>query len=293
MKLYRTTIKPLSNFASSIKGDQLFGQICWIIKYKYGEARLEDLLADYSVNPFLIISDGFASGYLPKPRLPNIYLGENIEFKKQNRKKIWLTLEDLLNGNYTNAKTNEEARNYDKAIVRTRNAVNYKTFTTSSDGFAPFGEEESFLSPKDLYFLISEKFKLDELKACFEFLSQFGYGKNISIGKGRFEVLNFQDLNIQMLSSAFIALSAFDPTMADFKDIFYEPFTRFGKHPQAKEIKNSFKKPLLLADCGSVVVYDEQKDLQYIGRSITNHSNFVKSVHQGYSIVLPLRDLNV
>jgi len=36
--------------------------------------------------------------------MPSRYLNENPEEKKQNRKKIWLTLEDLQEGKFNKAK---------------------------------------------------------------------------------------------------------------------------------------------------------------------------------------------
>jgi len=43
-------------------------------------------------------------GYLPKPKMPSRFLKEKSENKKLNRKKIWLTLEELLDGAYSQAK---------------------------------------------------------------------------------------------------------------------------------------------------------------------------------------------
>ena len=70
MKLYKTTFIPTSNFATTLKGDTLFGQICWAIRYTFGNDKLEALLLNYETKPFLVVSDGFAKGYLPKPSLP-------------------------------------------------------------------------------------------------------------------------------------------------------------------------------------------------------------------------------
>ncbi len=291
MKLYKITIKPTSNFATPLKGDTIFGQLCWIIRYKYKENRLEELLSCYDTEPFLIVSDAFAKDYLPKPSIPQTYLGENLELKKQNHKRIWLSQKDLFEGNYTNAKTDEDVQNHDKTIVSVKNSINYKTFTTDSVNFAPFSEVEYSISSKDIYCLISSAFSQDELKECFRLLGEYGYGKNTSIGKGRFEILDFQEVTLNNKSTTFIALSAFAPTCEDYKHIFYEPFTRFGKHSQGKDIKNAFKKPILLADCGGVVEFKEEKSIQYIGQCIKNHSSFKKAVHQGYSMVLPLKEL--
>ena len=84
MRLYKTTITPISSFATPLKGDTLFGQICWAIRYIYKEDRLNSLLQNYDTEPFLIVSDGFASGYLPKPTLPSALLNESLKDKIKN-----------------------------------------------------------------------------------------------------------------------------------------------------------------------------------------------------------------
>ncbi len=297
MKLYKTTITPISNFATTLKGDTLFGQMCWSIKYVFGEEKLKELLSDYEDSPFMIVSDGFASGYLPKPKMPSLLLGENSDEKKQNRKKIWLTLEQLQSGEFAEAKTDidDEVNNNDKTAQVIRNSINYKTFTTTDDGaFAPYGEKELSFSPKDIYFLIDEtKFSLEELQKSFEQLSLHGYGKDTTIGKGRFSFEEFEEVNFSNESKTFMTLSPFSPQGLECKEIYYEPFTRFGKLGGDRAFKNAFKKPILLADSDSVINYETKQDLQYVGTAIKNISKeYPNTVHQGYSIVVPIKELS-
>ncbi len=294
MKLYKTTITPISNFATTLKGDTLFGQLCWSIRYALGEEKLTILLKDYETEPFMAVSDGFVSGYLPKPKIPPLLLGENSGEKKQNRKKIWLTIEQLQNGEFTEAKTDNEVQNSDKTAQVIRNSINYKTFTTSDDGtFAPYSEKELSMSKKDIYFLIDEtKFSLEELRESFEQLSLHGYGKDTTIGKGRFAFQEFEEVKLNHESKTFMTLSPFSPQGLDCKELYYEPFTRFGKHGGDRAFVNAFKKPILLADSGSVVHFDSKQKRQYIGKAIKGVSvAHPDSVHQGYSIVVPIKEL--
>lgn len=292
MKLYKTTITPTSNFATTLKGDTLFGQICWSIRYAFGADRLKALLSDYEQKPFLVVSDGFVKGYLPKPKMPSDLLGEDSDEKKENRKKIWLTLEALLSGEFGSAKKDEEV-NSDKTLSTMHNSINYKTFRTGDDAFAPYGSKELKLGKKDIYFLLSEdELSLDELKEAFDLLSQNGYGKDTTIGKGRFEYDDFIVVEISNSSNRFMTLSPFSPKELECENIYYDPFTRFGKFGDQRAFKNAFKKPLLLADTASVVHFSEQKSLQYIGKAIKNISDtHPDTVHQGYSIVIPLKEL--
>ncbi len=293
MKLYKTTITPTSNFATTLKGDTVFGHICWAIRFVFGKNRLEELLSKYENTPFLIVSDGFVEGYLPKPKIPSELLGEDSDKKKENRKKIWLTLEELISGDFTSAKKDENV-NADKSISTIRNSINYKTFKTDDKNFTPYGESEFAIRKKDIYFLIDEdNFSLEELKQAFDLLSQSGYGKDTTIGKGRFEFSDFVEVETKQSSKTFMTLSPFSPKGLVCEKIFYEPFTRFGKMGANRAFKNAFKKPILLADSASVVHFEEKKSLQYIGKAIKNISNAYKDVvHQGYSIVIPIKEIS-
>ena len=297
MKLYRVSITPTSDFATKLKGDTLFGQFCWAIYYHLGKDRLEELLKDYreQKEPFLVVSDGFTQGYLPKPKMPSIFLDEKSEDKKINRKKVWLTLDDLLNGEYANAKQEKEIGSRDKQDMSLHNSLNYKTFHTG-DGFDPYALEVTSLSKKDIYFLLDEnQLPFNEFKEVLSLLSDMGYGKKSTIGKGRFEIDKIKEVKVASSSKVFMTLSPFTPKGIVCKSIYYDPFTRFGKFGGERAYKSAFKKPLLLADVASVVEFEKVETHQYLGSAISGLSDNPKykdTVHQGYSIVLPLKELN-
>jgi CRISPR-associated protein Csm4 len=304
MKLYKTTITPTSNFGTSLKGDTFFGQLCWAIRYKFGIQTLETLLENYMQKPFLIVSDGFANGYLPKPTMPSRLLGEKSDEKKQNRKKVWLRLEELQAGAFSKAREDIENTtiiNQDISINVMKNSIDYKKFSTDSDSFDPYGKNELVLSVKDIYLLFDDSifvqdlnrdFTLDDLKSCVEFVDLMGFGKNASTGKGRFLSGVFEEIKIAKSSKYFMTLSPCVLEGLQYKNVFYEPFTRFGKHGGALSNKNPFKKPIILADTKGVVVFEKEETLQYIGRGIQGHSHHKKTVHQGYSIVIPIQGMD-
>ena len=290
MKLYKVTITPIAGFATKLKGDTLFGHICWAILYTLGKEKLSSLLSQYDNNPFLIVSDGFTEGYLPKPKMPSSLLKENSEDKKINRKKIWLTLDELLKGEYLKARTDKEANCIDKVEISIHNTLNYKTFHTG-DGFDPYGLQEFALSKKDIYFLLDEEqLSLEDFKRAFELFSKMGYGKKTTIGKGRFsyDESKIEEVKIDNTSKAYMALSPFSPNNLEVKDIYYEPFIRFGKLGLDRANKNAFKNPIILADVAGVVIFNTEEKRQYIGKAIRGISQYKDTVHQGYSIVIPI-----
>jgi CRISPR-associated protein Csm4 len=293
MKLYKTTITPISNFASSLKGDQLFGQMCWTVKFAFGESRLQELLSTYEEHPFLVVSDAFTHAHLPKPNLPSSFLNENPDLKKENRKKIWLTLDELQKGEFNSAKTDTEALNSNKSSIIVRNSINYLTSTTG-DGFDPYSEEEFALSQQDIYFLIDEeRFGLSDLEESFKYLSKLGYGKDTTVGKGRFDFSSFEEVTLDKAqSSTYITLSPSSLQDINAKELFYTPFTRFGKLGYDRASKNAFKNPLVLSDTAAVVVFDDAQKYHYIGKAIKNISTYKDVVHQGYSIVIPIKEID-
>ena len=297
MQLYKATIDPISNFSTPIKGDTFFGHICWGVLYneKRLDLELEKLLDKYKDGkPFLVVSDAFAPGYFPKPKMPSYMLNEDPKDKKENRKKVWLTLEDLQNGNYKNAKKDKEAYIKDKKETIVRNSINYKTFTTDSGKFAPYGVEEISLSSKDIYFLVDEEqISSEKIKTIIEFIGDIGYGKDSTVGKGRFVVKNFEKIDIDFNATTYMALSPFVIDNTNLKRSFYEPFIRFGKFGGDRAYKNAFKNFVLLANSGAVLEFKNREKREFTGNAITNLSKkYRDSVMQGYTILLPIKDLS-
>ncbi|MEO1928409.1 MAG: RAMP superfamily CRISPR-associated protein [Nautiliaceae bacterium] len=283
MKLYKYTINPVSPFATPIKGDTLFGSICWAVVYLYGESKLEKFLEDYDKNPFLIVSDGFLKNHLIKPTFPRALLGELEEGKKKEyRKKIWVEVGDILKGDFSKAKKESEVE-FRKSLFEVKNSINYKTFTTG-EGFAPFGvDSEIYLKEIDIYMLIKDDV-IDEVRRAFRLLSKLGYGKDTNLGKGKFEIVDFKEV-IMKKSDMYIALSDFVKVEIDGK-IYYDVVTKFPK--TRGDLKNPFKNPLLMAKVGAGIKLNKKDKLSFIGKAIKNFSNDSKIVHQGYAITFPI-----
>jgi len=291
MTLLKTTLTPQSSFATPLRGDTLFGQLCWAICYAFGEDKLIKLLESYENSPFCIVSDGFAPNYLPKPSLPSVLMKEGDD-KKANRKKVWMSAEALYDGDFTKAKSDDEVYREDqkdKEGVVIHNAINYQTFNTG-EGFDPYGVTEYALSPKDVYILLDEEqLREEELIKAFDLLSKMGYGQDSSIGKGRFEFSDFETVQTKN-STTVMALSPFSPQGLTCKDIYYSPFTRFGKKGADRAKQNPFKKPLLLADTRAVVVFNEVYTKGYVGKAIKGHTSHEDIVHQGYAIAFGIKE---
>jgi CRISPR-associated protein Csm4 len=76
-------------------------------------------------------------------------------------------------------------------------------------------------------------------------------------------------------------------------DIFFMPFTRYGKHGDIlAKSGNPFKNPVIMADEGAVLIPKSKEVFAkpYIGQAVLNLSKAEpKTVMQGYSLYIPVR----
>lgn len=292
MKLYKTILTPDSNFATVLKGDTLFGQMCWSVAHLFGKERLEALLSDYDTHPFAVVSDAFAPGYLPKPHLPMELLGTDVANRKEARKRVWMRYEDLQSGDFTLAKTDVEAGVVDENVVQVHNSLNYLNFNTGDEAFAPYRSSEIRLSPKEIYCLIDEnRLSCDALQQLFAFMGAYGYGKESSIGKGRFTVSDFTPVELATTGRAFMTLSPSVLEGQACSSCYYDTFVRFGKHGDRRAHTNAFKRPLLMAEHGAVLLFDAPVDLCFAGKAVRGISPaYPDTVHQGYAITVAIKE---
>jgi hypothetical protein len=91
MTPYRFRIKPLSAFGTRPLGDTLFGQMCWALRNRHGEARLAELLTGYTEGrPYAVVSDALPAGHWPRPALPGHWYTMDSEDRKAVKQRAWL-----------------------------------------------------------------------------------------------------------------------------------------------------------------------------------------------------------
>lgn len=324
MKLLCITLEPKSAFGTPLKGDTLFGQLCWTLLNRYGEDRLQQLLADYSVRPFAVCSDGFPSGYLPRPSLPGRYFvipdGED---RKVIKKKRWIPLDELskpISQWLENAKSDSELNGADnfhrageaKTLTKLdsnlsgnesqrpqpHNTINRLTGTTGEGMFAPYSQPQTWYRTDakfDIYLLLDEtRLPLPDVKTLFSDIGTFGYGRDASIGLGKFECINYVewDFPIPEMANACLTLAPCAPQGLglDGKHSYYNVFTRFGRHGDVGVHRQHgpFKAPILLADTAAVFS-PMHAGQPYIGQGISGVSKAIPTtVHQGYAPYVPI-----
>ena len=208
MQAYKLTLTLQSAFATPLKGDTLFGQLCWAIRNRLGENVLTDCLAGYTnAQPFAVVSDAFPEGYFPLPKLPSCFyqLPED-EDRKVIKKRAWLPeaglqqpIKQWLKLAVT-AKTlvsnSKHANQLSEKLPQAHNTINRQTNTTGEGGFAPYSVEQEWFVPGlrwSIYLLLdTDRLSVEDCRQCLEDIGLFGFGKDASIGLGKFIIDNLK-----------------------------------------------------------------------------------------------------
>jgi CRISPR-associated protein Csm4 len=304
MNILKFTLRPLSAFATPLAGDTLFGQLCWEARERLGEARLRQLLDRYvDGRPFLVVSDGFPSGLLPRPTAPDFALGldpADPAKRKQARTHRWLPAggADEPITRWINRATSAEST---KPRVLTQNTINRYTGTTGEGQFAPRQVDRSFFDAKariDVYAVIDERFSSDTLHQLLTDVGNHGFGRDATAGLGKFEVEQAVEApRPRRASGHWLTLAPCQPNPDELvaAGCHYTPLTRFGRHGNiAAVMAQPFKRPLLMIATGALLKSRELARWSFHGCGLGGSGNPVSSVipdtvHQGYAPVLPLR----
>lgn len=296
----KVIIKPLTAFGTPIVGDTLFGQLCWAIVERYGEDKLRQCLDGYTDGlPFMVVSDAMPAGYLPLPTLPSAYweVGDETD-RKVLKKRQWIAETDLAQ----DSKQWQQIAKADKELVgqerhlQMHNSINRETHTTSAGNqFAPYSMEQIWFTPDSewqVYILLDEsKLSIDELKTLWHDMAVVGYGRDASIGLGKFDVVSIEptDLftqNTQGNAVMTLARSCPQGLGIDSRYSFYNVETRFGRHGNLQaNAGQPFKQPILMAK--TAAVFATQTSTMWIGQGISGVSHSQpETVHQGYAPVI-------
>lgn len=309
MQAFRVTINLLSAFATPLKGDTLFGQLCWMIRNRHGEYRLAELLTGYtSGHPFAVVSDAFPQGYLPLPKLPGNYY-DKIEGadRKAVKKRCWLpeqTVDKPVAQWLSLARTASDIAGHHSAGLSEKhpqphNTINRQTNTTGEGGFAPYSIEQEWFIPNISWSIIvlldTGKLDVSDCRECLEDIGNVGFGRDASIGLGKFEVSDFVATVLpgQTDANACLTLSPCAPQGLGFdhNSSFYQLFTRFGRHGDiaVHQEGKPFKNPVLLAQTAAVFT-TRPPATGFIGQGIGGNNTLSRTlpatVHQGYAPVV-------
>ena len=313
MQTYRYTLRPLSAFGTPLAGDTLFGQLCWTLRHQLGNARLNELLHGYtSDQPFAVVSDALPAGYVPLPHVPSDLwqrsTAADAPDRKALKKKKWLPLADLSKpfAQWQGSAQSDAQVAPESATPINRaqphNTINRQTGTTGEGQFAPYAMPQIWFHPAirfDLYVALDEaRLSQAELCAALDYIGATGFGRDASIGLGKFErVGDVTPVTFPTTAgvNSYLTLGPCAPQGLGYCPVrsTYQVATRFGRHGDAAvQSGQPFKRPVLLAKTGGVF-WPEKLDATctFIGQGVGGPANPVslampETVQQGYAPVI-------
>jgi CRISPR-associated protein Csm4 len=270
MKTYEITIKPISGFGTPLKGDTIFGHICWQAAHDdslFG-ASLAEFLSEYTSKPFLITSSAYLKFFennkpvyaFKRPDMPldavfNIKGKDKktlIKERKLLKNKKWmLVCKDNSIQSFKAAEIVDDAEvvnrlNVNDLHIKTlvekfsqpHNTINRLTGTTGEGKFTPFSVEQIvFNSQIELAIFVSiddSRINIAQVETALARIGEFGFGKDASTGLGRFKLCGTQEIKLADIGSrnpnACYTLAPCVPEKDKYTAMFFTPFVRFGKH---------------------------------------------------------------
>lgn len=312
--LYRARLALHTPFGTPLAGDTLFGQICWVLREAAGEAELTRCLDGYTQGrPWLVVSDGFPSGYLPKPTLPPptipsgaVDAGERKALKARRwvpLDRTGLPLGKMLGGT---AGLAQDAQAYGKCAPqrtpRARNTLNRLTGTTGMAPFAPYTQSQTTYPAEqsiDLYLVLDdERLAVGEAAKLLAALGSSGFGRDASAGLGKFTLVDLVPISFALpvgVNTCWtLAPCAPQGLGFDGGRSYWRVLTRFGRHGNILAVQGlPFKTPVLLAATGALLcpraAFPQQP---FVGQGLGGDGRLSKAlpatVHQGYAPFVPL-----
>lgn len=318
MRTVRARITPLAAFGTLPLGDTLFGQVCWAIRNRAGEARLNELLNGYTEGrPFLVVSDAMPAGYLPRPAMPgHLFRTQEQADRKEVKKRLWLPVdkvsEPVADWLSHCIKPSDLPGGWVLTRLQPHNSINRRTGTTG-ENFAPYtmpqhwfgrlskeNRKDRFVTGQlDLYLVLDEiRLSNEEVKTALSDIGELGFGRDAGIGLGRFKMdaLEEAPLPAQRDANAWMTLAPCAPQGLEWipDRCFYQVFTRFGRHGDAAVHRgNPFKTPVLLAAAGAVLTPITFEPRLFIGQGLGSNGSLSKAVpqtvQQGYAPVVAIK----
>lgn len=327
MRTYELILRPKASFLTPLQADTVFGSVCWAIRYLEGEEKLRTFLKEYETSPPLIVSNGFPTGFFPKPlnqplprkevvRLVKALFGEyskenavkTINELKKIKKEPFVSkdvfeelikglsefeyLERLIGQRFKAPGTDFSGRqSIEKQATCYKNSINRLIGQTKEEG-GLFTQDETFYSSEVTIsiFVKTDRYDKKYIEKIFKFIEYSGFGKRKSTGKGHFvlEKIAGYDFNVPENPNAFVSLSSFVPAPEDPAEGWYDLFVKYGKLGGHYASSGSpFKKPLCMLKAGSVFRDDNVKD--YYGRLVENIHPDSDIRHYGYAFAVGMR----
>ncbi|VFQ43169.1 type III-A CRISPR-associated RAMP protein Csm4 [Desulfoluna butyratoxydans] len=312
-------VKPTSPFGTPLKGDTLFGQLCWEFAMDPSliQGSLDSWIARYEEAPFLVVSSAFfpapdGDWILPVPSYPCFSQAQQrkqrVAEEKAVKKKTWFKANPHRSMNLSGISrlTDKEAAEalgnevglLFSSVRQSHNSINRLTGTTGKEMFAPY-ETKSRLYQENVRLALRLSIDTDavspsSVSEALRRIGMTGFGRDAGVGFGQYEMLDMVPWTCPSWdgADALYLLGPAVPEKEGWETMGATPFVRYGKHGNGLATSgNPFKAPVLMAAEGSLLKPMDEKhpEASWVGSAVTGVSSVLKeTVVQGYAHWLPV-----
>jgi CRISPR-associated protein Csm4 len=195
--------------------------------------------------------------------------------------------------------THLESVEFETIFSQPHNSINRLTGTTGTGMFAPYVKTIRHYYPETrlAIFALVDEDATDIERICrgLERIGAFGFGRDASTGLGRFNILKSKEIELTnpIDANACYMLGPSVPLPDSYKNAWFSPFVRFGRHgDRLATSRNPFKNPVIMADEAAVFQPADQNGFTrpYFGTAVKGVSKAQpNAVTQGYAPYLPFR----
>jgi CRISPR/Cas system CSM-associated protein Csm4 (group 5 of RAMP superfamily) len=319
--LHRITISPRSPWRTPWQADTLTGALLATCARTHGATTLRQKLIDPMLagRPPFVLSDALPGDLLPLPihfRLHRYPEGTNLKAVKRAR---WLAPDAFCLAR-TGTAPAVDAFIADQSVFRQsarhHNTLSRLTDTSSREegdetsAIGLFQKSDTLLLNADnrrhltLYFRFADPSAGDLLVDLLHELSLTGFGADVSIGRGQFDLPD-DPTPVPELDSppaganAVVSLSTFQPGPSDPTDGYWDAFPKFGKLAPDHAVDDVRKNTLIMFRPGAVFRTDPATP--FLGRTIDTEQLFpadvardllqrdLRIVHPAFSVTIPIQ----
>lgn len=237
----------------------LWGHLAWWVRYTQGEAAVQAWLEDFRHDPPFLLSSAFPTGYLPRPLLPQLRVADTATRKalKGIRYLRISTFAKVIEEGEAALLSAPELTQGKAPLLRlaAQTRVGISRLSGAAQEGILFTDRVYWLSgPKQAQtwtIYVQVRRQADYLDTALSDIGTFGYGGKASVGLGRFEVIDTQEIDLPEAKhpTSYVTLA---PTLPQGEGYWaLETYWgRLGGHYAHAD--TPFKRPYLRAKEGSV-----------------------------------------
>lgn len=300
---YRLSIGLKSPLGTPLQADTIIGHLAWMVAFNEGAKGVGEFLTPFvaGVPPF-VISDGFPTGLIPRPLGIKRSVANN-DLTSYSRERSKRRAEFLQISDFEKARRGQEVIGDPvfspwEEFETLHAAISRKSNTTTDEGGNLFSTESWVIkgedpgdevSTIDLYLSCLKSWR-DKTEKLFQQLSMIGFGRDKSVGSGRFNLLKMEEwrgFGGFNEANGFTALSSFVPAENDPVEGKWRLNIKFGKLGENAGHGNPFKRPFLQIRPGATF-YTGDAPKPFYGRVLPGIApGFPEAIQVCYCLAVP------